>query len=60
MRQTNADAVILLYRIGELPSAESSEHEGLVETLQGFQQLEDGLFNADSHHPVLIGYASLN
>ncbi|NOU66629.1 hypothetical protein GC096_21530 [Paenibacillus sp. LMG 31461] len=47
-----ADAVILLYTIGELPPVGSSEHESLVKTLQGFQQPDDGLFNADSHHPV--------
>lgn len=47
-----ADAVILLYTLGELPQAGSREHEGLVNTLQSFQQPEDGLFTANSHHPV--------
>lgn len=47
-----ADAVILLYTIGELPPVGSIERASLVTTLQGFQQQEDGLFMADSHHPV--------
>jgi hypothetical protein len=42
-----ADAVLLLYTIGELPPVGSSEHEGLVKILQGFQQPEDGLYRAN-------------
>jgi hypothetical protein len=47
-----ADAVILLYTLGELPEAGSSEHRDLVKALQSFQEPVDGLFAATSHHPV--------
>lgn len=46
-----ADAVILLYTLGELPSQDTEAHARLVQTLQSFQQ-PDGLFPGAGHPPI--------
>ncbi|AZN41671.1 hypothetical protein [Paenibacillus albus] len=47
-----ADAIILLYTLGQLPTAGCHEYRALVNSLQSFQQSESGLFPGIGHHPV--------
>jgi hypothetical protein len=46
-----ADAVNLLYTLGRLPSR-PEERGAWVDTLQGLQDPEDGLFHEETHHPI--------
>jgi len=46
-----ADAVNLLYTLGKLPSR-PEERSAWVDTLQGLQDPEDGLFHEETHHPI--------
>jgi hypothetical protein len=46
-----ADAVNLLYTLGSLPRS-SEERSAWVDTLQGLQDPEDGLFREATHHPI--------
>ncbi|ASA23477.1 hypothetical protein [Paenibacillus donghaensis] len=42
----------MLYTLGELPEKGTTEYQGLVRTLQSFQQEENGLFPGAGHHPI--------
>jgi len=46
-----ADAVNLLYTLGRLPRGRE-ERSAWIDTLQGLQDPEDGLFREATHHPI--------
>jgi hypothetical protein len=46
-----ADAVNLLYTLGRLP-ARAEDRSAWIDTLQDLQDLEDGLFHEETHHPI--------
>jgi hypothetical protein len=46
-----ADAVNLLYTLGRLPRGQD-ERSAWIDTLQGLQDPEDGLFREATHHPI--------